>query len=111
MAFKLEIIKKRKDFLKTAEVGDKILGDFFILLARKNDSGQGTRFGFTVTKKTAKRANVRNLMRRRLKEAVRQLDNVASGYDFVIIVRYKMLNASFRQISEALKKEIAKIGL
>ena len=54
-------------------------------------------FGFTVTKKTARRATERNRIRRRLREVVRliALQSAYSGFDYVVIGRRAALKASF----------------
>ncbi len=111
MAFKLEIIKKREEFLKTSHQGIRILGDFFIFQYLKKESQDSSRFGFTVTKKTAKRAVIRNKMKRRLKEAVRSLENVPNGYDIVLIVRHKMLDAKYKDVLLSLNQLIKKAGM
>jgi len=55
------------------------------------------RFGFTVSKKTAAKAVVRNRIRRRLKEAVRLggADAAFPGWDYVLIGRPAALTRPF----------------
>ena len=66
----IERLKKRRDFLAAAK-GSKAARRAFVLEARERGDDGPARFGFTVTKRTAKKAVERNRIRRRLREAVR----------------------------------------
>jgi ribonuclease P protein component len=61
--------------------------------------GHGARFGFTVTKKLGG-AVKRNRMRRRLKEAVRlvQQQHAAEEFDYVLIARSPALDRPFSEL-------------
>jgi ribonuclease P protein component len=88
-------IKKRKDFLSAFSSGHKFIVSSFILQMVKRSEGHpvpacAVRVGFTVTKKMGN-AVIRNRIKRRLREAVR--DCLAkygvAGHDYVIISRHK----------------------
>lgn len=71
---------------------------------------QNTRFGIIISKKVDKRACVRNTIKRRLREAIRQF--VLSQYagqlnDYaaiIVLVRQQAVNATFYQLSDQLDK-------
>ena len=61
------------------------------------------RFGFTVTKRVAKKAVERNRMRRRLREAVRlDAENAQAGHDYVLVARRSALIEPFTDLKAAL---------
>ena len=65
-----------------------------------------SRVGFTVSKRVGK-AHVRNLVRRRLREAMRaNLSGLAPGYDVVIISRPALANQQFAALSGALVQQL-----
>lgn len=81
-------LKKRKEFLFLAARGRKApVSGLVLQLVRRNDTG-AARIGFTVTKKVGN-AVVRNRVRRRLREVVRNVerDTPLNGLDLVLIGR------------------------
>ncbi len=65
-----------------------------------------SRVGFTVSKRVGK-AHVRNLVRRRLREAVRAcLPELAPGFDVVIISRPALADQSFVALGAALARQL-----
>lgn len=100
-----ERLRKRRDFLAAAR-GRRASGTALSLQARRREES-GTlvpRIGFTVTKKVGN-AVVRNRVRRRLREAARQLAaHVAKpDHDYVIIGRRDALDAPFDQLLRELE--------
>ena len=71
-----------------------------VLYARKNRTGIN-RVGITVSKKLGK-AHIRNRIRRRVREVYR-LNEAAfrPGWDIVVVVRSKAIDASFPQLTES----------
>lgn len=126
----MDRLKKRSDFLRVAR-GHKQVRRALVLqawhhqivdheqLARENLTDGATRIGFTVTKKVGN-AVVRNRVRRRLKEAVRLLQQAgkASGQkpaflpntDYVVVGRLSALTMSFAEIQRDLAAALDKIG-
>jgi ribonuclease P protein component len=88
---------KRGDFLAAAK-GRRASTALLTLQARlRPDETEATpRIGLTVTKK-AGGAVERNRMRRRLRQAVRQIAPMAArpGHDYVIVARHEVLGATF----------------
>lgn len=68
------------------------------------------RWGFTITKRIGN-AVTRNLIRRRLKDAVRRLaDGLAKpGYDYVIIARHGIVSREFDQLTRDLKRALERL--
>ncbi len=95
----MERLKKRRDYLAAA-CGAKAVRKAFILQSRRrDDAGEDTgpaRFGFTVTRKTARNAVDRNRIRRRLRQAAQLAAPLAAaGYDLVLIGRRVALSVPF----------------
>jgi ribonuclease P protein component len=107
----LERLKKRRDFLAAAK-GRKAGRPSFVLEMRRRDDDGALRVGFTVSKRTAKKAVERNRIRRRLKEAVRQVAPAVAepGCDYVLVGRVKALTARFSTITADLAGALAEIA-
>ena len=99
----MERLKKRRDYLAAAR-GAKAVRKAFILQSRRrddrgDDTGEDTgpaRFGFTVTRKTARNAVDRNRIRRRLRQAAQLAAPLAAaGHDLVLIGRRVALSVPF----------------
>lgn len=69
------------------------------------------RLGFTVTKKIGS-AVVRNRIRRRLREAARQVfpDGALSGFDYVAIARPAALTADFSALLDDMKRALLRLS-
>ena len=80
----------------------------FVLLARPNDAGT-MRFGITVTKKIGN-AVVRNRMKRRFRELVRDLlpTDGLPGHDHVLIGRDGGVERDFAQLRTELQAALAR---
>ena len=103
----MERLKKRRDYLAAAR-GAKAVRKAFILQARRRDDGRNdgrddtsedtgpARFGFTVTRRTARNAVDRNRIRRRLRQAAQLAAPLAAaGHDLVLIGRRVALSVPF----------------
>ncbi|MBR5129823.1 MAG: ribonuclease P protein component [Alphaproteobacteria bacterium] len=93
-------LKKRKQFVRVADKGQKLVASGLILLYAPNDKDVNG-IGFTVTKKIGN-AVVRNRVRRRLREVVRLGMSKFSktGYDFVVIGRKSTLDRPFEKLQK-----------
>jgi ribonuclease P protein component len=85
---------RRGDFLAAAK-GKRASTGLFTLQCTRS-SAASARLGLTVTKK-AGGAVERNRMRRRLRQAVRQIAPMSArpGHDYVIVARHQVLNAKY----------------
>jgi ribonuclease P protein component len=83
-----------------------------VISVLRNDL-EHSRFGFVVGRKIGK-ANKRNWVRRRMREAVRkrmQQGQIDAGWDVVLIARRPMRGATFHQVDEAIGLLLRRAGL
>jgi ribonuclease P protein component len=107
----IERLKKRRDYLATARGTRAHRRAFVLETLRRGDEGPA-RFGFTVSKRAAKKAVERNRIRRRLKEAARLIapERAVAGHDYVLVGKSAALTQSFAAIgadlAAALKESV-----
>lgn len=101
-------LKKRRDFLAAAK-GSKAPRRAFVLEALQREDDRPARIGFTVSKRVSKKAVERNRIRRRLKEAVRQVapGRALPGHDYVLVGRRSALTEKFGRIASELAGALA----
>ena len=93
-------IKRHFDFVEMREAPFKAFTKSFVLQMRPNDKGQ-TCVGFTVSKKIAKSAVIRNKLRRQMREIVRLSPDLQTKYpshDLILIARDEALNRPYQQL-------------
>ena len=101
-------LKKKKDIERVFKKGKGVKEDFLILKTVKNDLNE-TRFGFIVSQKISKKANIRNKIKRRLRELVKvKLKKLKKGTDNLIIVLPGLETKDFWEIEEIITKLIKK---
>ena len=100
------LLKKRREFLAAAK-GHKTARRAFVLEALKREDAGPARFGFTVSKRVAKKAVERNRIRRRLKEAVRlAAESARPGHDYVLVGRHAALTEPFAELKATLAEAL-----
>ena len=83
---------------------------YLVLYARKNRTATN-RVGITVSKKLGK-ANVRNRVRRRLREVYRlNEEKFQPGWDIVIVARTRAIHAPFEKLVESYLSAAEKAGI
>ena len=83
---------------------------YLVLYARKNRTSTN-RVGITVSKKLGK-ANVRNRIRRRLREVYRlNEETFQSGWDIVVVARTRAIHAPFDTLTENYMALAKKAGI
>lgn len=98
--FKIIFRKGRNFFIK--EFGIKFL---------KNNL-EVSRFGFVVSNKVAKKANKRNLIKRRLREIIRKnLPNIEIGFDIAIMAKPEIKDLKFSELKEKIEKALWQIRI
>jgi len=107
----LETLKKKKDFDKVFNDGDSRASRYFVLYWKPNTREQN-RYGFSINKRVGK-AVVRNKLRRRLKEIIRNRLNTGhlGFYDIVIIARKPVISLDFHEIQDELHRLFKRTGL
>ncbi|MCL8383653.1 ribonuclease P protein component [Xanthobacter aminoxidans] len=106
---RLDRLKKRRDFLAAAKAERAGVASF-LMQGRDRGDGAGVRVGFTVTKKTGNSV-VRNRIRRRLREAVRQVlpDAGRPGFDYVLVAREASLRTPFDSLVSEMERAVRKL--
>ena len=112
-----ERLKRRPEFRLLTAKGRKAPMPGLVLQALARQDGPNgekgaARIGFTVTKKIGN-AVVRNLTRRRLKEAARLYlaDHPVAGVDLVLVGREGTRTRDFRLLQDDLRRALAKAGV
>lgn len=64
------------------------------------------RLAVIISKKTAKKATSRNLLRRRLKEILRKHLSQLIGWDIILIAKPELAKSNFAQLTEIMEKTL-----
>ncbi|NLY77125.1 MAG: ribonuclease P protein component [Tissierellia bacterium] len=93
-------LKKNEDFKKVYKYGKSYYNRNLVMYIKKNGLDY-TRVGFTVTKKIGNSV-VRNKIRRRIKEIVRQnFISVKEGYDIILVPKKNVVDINFQELESA----------
>lgn len=104
-------LKKRKDFESVFKSGKGFKEDLLVLKIKKNKLGQ-VRFGFIVGGKISKKANIRNKVRRRLRELVRKrIAKSKKGFDAILIARSGLERKDFKEMEKIVDKLFQRASL
>ena len=95
-------LRKKSDIGKVFKNGKTVAGRFIFLRVAKNGL-RDNRFAFVVSLKVSKKAVIRNKIKRRLREIIRQTE-LKQGFDFVIIAKPLIVNQNFQEIKQDLNE-------
>ncbi len=99
-------IKNHCDFAMTPD-DFSALSSYFIVRAKPAKYPDDARYGLIVTKKTFKHAVDRNRAKRLMREWIRHHENMMlSDMDYVFVARHRILDASWDQGTEAMRKAL-----
>ncbi len=101
-------IKKRTEFKKIYEEGNKINGRFVIVHYLENELNH-PRIGITVTRKVG-RAVIRNRWKRLIREIFRKNKGHFPPKDMVITVKRGMKLPTYRELEEDIIETVSKIA-
>lgn len=105
---KKQIIQKSAEFTEIINKCPYKKNNYFVIYYQKNKDNN--RYGISIPTKTGK-ANIRNKIKRRIKNIIDQNKNVVqSPYDYVIIIRKRLLELNYQQIEQELITLLKKIG-
>lgn len=100
MLAKKNRLKNKKDIENVFKKGKTKTGKLVFLKIFKNNLDI-SRFAFIVSTKISKKAVIRNKIKRQLREIVRKnLSNIKSGVDIVIIAKPEIINKYFQIIKK-----------
>lgn len=106
---KREIIKKEQTFTEMIKHCPYVKNSYYVIYYRKNN--EDTKYGISIPKKTGK-ANVRNKIKRRIKNIIDTNEKqVHKNYDYVIIIRKRLIELNYQEMETSLIKLISKIGV
>ena len=105
---KKDIIQKQIEFTEIIHKCPYVKNNYFVIYYRKNNTYN--RFGISIPKKTGK-ANIRNKIKRRIKNIIDlNKNNIHSSYDYVIIIRKRLIELDYNGIQENLISLLSRIG-
>ena len=105
---KKSIIKKGTEFTKIINTCPYQKNDYFVIYYKKNK--ETNKYGITVPKKVGK-ANIRNKIKRRIKNIIDLNEkNIHKSYDYVIIIRKRLLELKYKEIEFYLLTLLKEIG-
>lgn len=108
MLSKTNRLKKKKDFDWVFKKGKSWHEGFLVFRVAKSSS-DGRRFGFVVGKNISKRANIRNKIKRRMRELMRrQMPAIKSEIEGVFIARPGLEKQDFQGLKETMEKILKK---
>lgn len=95
---KIHRLNRQKDFDAIFQRG-ALAQDIFLAIRFLPNQQKISRFGFIISAKVAKRAVERNRLRRQLGEVIRaHLKKISPKLDFILIVKTKLIGASYEEI-------------
>ena len=105
---KKNIIKKEKEFTEIIHKYPYVKNSHFVIYYKKNNVLN--RYGISVPKKTGK-AYLRNKIKRRIKNIIDLNEkDIHKSYDYVIIIRKRLIELSYKEIERSLLSLINRIG-
>ncbi len=104
-------LTKKKDFENVFKKGKTLKEEFLLLKIAKNNSKK-VRFGFIVSQKISKKATIRNKIKRKISELIRQnIKRFKKGIDGIIITLPGIEKQDFKKGKETLEKIFKKAGI
>lgn len=108
---KINRLKHTKDFNTVFKTGKRIRGDCLFLQINNNNLHRD-RFAFIVSKNVAKKATVRNRLRRRLAALIKKSAiKTVSGVDIAVVVQPGLERKPVKELAIILKQILVKAGL
>ena len=110
MLKKINRLKKRYQFSYVYKYGEHVSGCYIVLYFTSSKT-KAIKVGLAVTKKIG-HAVVRNKIRRRLREVVKnQLPNLKQNYNIIVVAKDNITKAEFSELTSEFKKLTKKADL
>jgi ribonuclease P protein component len=108
----VESLKKNKEFKKVYENGKSYATRNLVIYCLNYKKGKKNRYGLSVSKKIGN-AVVRNKLKRRLREIIREYEKEKEfkGYDIIFIARKPVVNLDYQSLKKDVKKLYKKMNL
>lgn len=104
-------LRKKREVERVLKEGKGFKEEFLILKVKKNKLEE-LRFGFIVSQKVSKKAVVRNKIKRRLREVVKEeIKGIKKGFDIILIALPKTETKDFQDIRKTIEKLFKKAGI
>jgi ribonuclease P protein component len=104
-------LKKNKEFQSVFKRGISNANRQFVVYYSERTNGPNFRVGISVSKRVGN-AVIRNRIKRRVREVIRELeDDLSEGKDYVIIARKPTADMSFHQIKSSLIHVLKRSGV
>ena len=104
-------LNKNKEFDQVFKAGHSFFGVFLGIKIIKNEK-KANNFGVLVGLKVSKLAIKRNLIKRRIKNVLRDENkNLKQGYDIVVITRPEIIDQSYQDIKEEINRGFNRLKL
>ncbi len=105
---KKNIIKKSYEYTEIINESSYVKNNYYVIYYRKNNLKN--RYGISVPKKTGK-ANIRNKIKRRIKNIIDLNEKrVHNSFDYVIIIRKRLIELNYKEMEFYLITLFEKIG-
>ncbi|PTV97907.1 ribonuclease P protein component [Halanaerobium saccharolyticum] len=108
----MESLKKNKEFKKVYENGSSYATRNLVIYCLNYEKGKKNRYGLSVSKKIGN-AVVRNRLKRRLREIIREFEREKEfkGYDIIFIARKPVVNLDYHRLKKDVKKLYQKMNI
>jgi ribonuclease P protein component len=104
-------LRKREDFAKVFKHGKAAANHQLVVYYKPSSNAESFRAGVSVSKKIGN-AVVRNTMRRRLKEILRQMEGrIVKNVDIVVIVRKPAVDMPYSELKRSVQHVLKRAGL
>jgi len=111
MLAKANRLAKEADFKRLALKGRFSFGPLFNLKSLPNKLG-ASRFGIVISAKVSKKATVRNLIKRRMTEAIRLMaEHLKPSLDVMLVVKKEAVESDYQILSKELERLFKKAGI
>ena len=105
-------LSQDRDFARVYQGGRFFSAGFIMLKVLARNNSPEIRFGIVVSAKVSKKANKRNLLKRRIRAIIQKvLPQCKNGFDVVVLTNKEVLNRKFAELEKTLQDLLKKSGV